>query len=120
LTIFIQSSFPAIEIPKTEIIALDKIIHIGIYGLLAALCYISLIHVEKDNFLSRRPFIWSAVITIIYGLSDEIHQHYVPNRSAEVQDWLADVIGILLMMLLINYYFKKRYILFGKELANGA
>jgi VanZ family protein len=75
---------------------------------------------DKSNFFSSSPYLWSAVLTIIYGITDEIHQYYVPNRSAEVQDWLADVIGILLMMLIIKYYLKKKYLLFGKEIVNGA
>lgn len=92
----------------------------GVFGLLAALCYISLIHIAEDNFFSSSPYLWSAVITIIYGITDEVHQYFVPNRSAEVQDWLADVIGILLMMIIIRIYLSKKYILFGRENKSGA
>jgi len=29
----------------------------------------------------------------IYGLSDEIHQKYVPGRSCDRRDWVADFLG---------------------------
>jgi VanZ family protein len=117
LTIFIQSSFPAVGLPQVEIISLDKVIHMGVFGLLTLLCYISIVHLQKENLFSDKPLIWSAVFCIIYGASDEIHQYFVPNRSAELQDWAADVAGIILACLLINYFLKKGFVLFKGSLA---
>lgn len=118
LIIFIQSSFPAIELPKVEFISADKLIHMGVYGLLTALCYVSLIHSEKQNIFSSKPILWSFIICTVYGASDEIHQYFVPNRSAEVQDWLADVGGVIMMILIIRYFLKRKYPLFARELVN--
>ena len=106
--IFVQSSFPAIELPEVEVISADKIAHMGVYGLLAVLCYISLIHLTENNTFSLSPFSWSFVIASLYGATDEIHQYYVPNRSSEIQDWLADVTGIVIMVLLIKFYLQYR------------
>jgi len=106
LIIFVQSSFPSITLPKVEIISADKIVHMGVYGLLAVLCYISLIHLTEKNTFSLSPFSWSFVIASLYGASDEVHQYYVPNRSAEVQDWIADVAGIVIAVLLIKFIFQ--------------
>ena len=33
------------------------------------------------------------VVATLYGISDEIHQHFVPLRQVEVRDILADAIG---------------------------
>lgn len=33
---------------------------------------------------------------LLYGISDEIHQSFVPNRTADALDLLADTIGALL------------------------
>jgi VanZ family protein len=118
LIIFIQSSFPAIELPKVEVISADKIVHMGVFGLLTMLCYISLIHIEKPNMFSAKPLMWSAIICILYGASDEIHQYFVPNRSSEVQDWLADVLGVIIAVLVIKYFLKNRFLLFKSSLAN--
>jgi VanZ family protein len=43
---------------------------------------------------TKRALIWASVIsTALYGLSDEIHQYFVPERSADPFDWMADAVG---------------------------
>ena len=37
----------------------------------------------------------SVVSASLYGISDEIHQSFVPFREAEVADVVADMIGAL-------------------------
>jgi len=110
----VQSSLPAIELPPVDIIGTDKLIHVGVYGLLAALCYISLIHVTKENVFTRSPVLWTAIIVILYGASDEYHQSFVIFRSAEVLDWVADAAGAIIMVVLIKYYLQNKYRLFGR------
>ena len=119
LIIFIQSSFPAVELPKVEFFSADKIVHMGVFGLLAALCFISLIHIQKENLFTGSAYLWTGIITILYGASDEIHQYFVPNRSSELQDWLADIAGIIIMLALIKLFLSKKMRLFKKEQTNG-
>lgn len=38
----------------------------------------------------------AALLTSLYGVTDELHQHYEVERTADVLDWLADTIGGLL------------------------
>ncbi len=49
--------------------------------------------------LPRRIDMWSAtiamLITVAYGATDEAHQMFVPGRSAEVFDLLADTGGAI-------------------------
>ncbi len=119
LVIFIQSSFPAVELPKVEFFSADKIVHAGVYGLLAALCFISLIHIKKENLFTGNVYLWTGIITILYGASDEIHQYFVPNRSSELQDWLADIAGVIVMLILIKVFLNKKMNLFRREQTNG-
>ncbi len=44
---------------------------------------------------------------ILYGLSDEIHQLYVPGRMFDILDILADSFGALLFIL--GYWFLRRF-----------
>lgn len=83
--------------------------------MLAAFCFISLIHLNKKNTFSGYAYIWTAVICIIYGATDEVHQYFVPNRSSEIQDWIADAAGVLIMLLLIRYYMKNKFKIFRSE-----
>jgi len=112
--IFIQSSFPAPQLPEIEIIGFDKLGHVGIYGLLAALCYVSIIHQDRFKILLEYPLIFAFLISALYGVSDEFHQYFVPNRDSELYDWLADVLGALLMVLLIRFYLRQKYSLFKR------
>lgn len=34
---------------------------------------------------------WSWIASAAYGLSDELHQRFVPGRDASIEDWLVDI-----------------------------
>lgn len=40
-----------------------------------------------------RRWWWVVVLAGLYGLTDEFHQRYVPGRTPDLRDVLADVIG---------------------------
>ena len=40
-----------------------------------------------------RAFLAALVIAILYGVSDEFHQSFVPNRNVDAMDVLVDAIG---------------------------
>jgi VanZ family protein len=71
---------------------LDKLIHMAIYVPLAFLSYLSL----NRSGLSRYLVISAFLIAGIYGITDEIHQSFVPGRDASMGDAVADFMGALL------------------------
>ena len=50
----------------------------------------------------------SAIIGTLYGLSDELHQSFVPGRDASIEDAAADAFGALLGSLALVLYFARR------------
>ncbi len=46
------------------------------------------------------------ILAIIYGISDEIHQLFVPGRFASTKDILINSFGILLTSLAYSNYIK--------------
>lgn len=40
-------------------------------------------------------------IVVLYGVVDEVHQIYVPGRSADVDDWVADAAGALFAVIIV-------------------
>ena len=89
--IFIQSSYPAPEsIPRLPHI--DKVLHFAAYAVLGALFLRALKTLRIKDRLRLAMFL-SIVLSSLYGISDEIHQHYVPFRSADAMDALADIFG---------------------------
>ncbi|OLN24250.1 hypothetical protein BTO30_01715 [Domibacillus antri] len=50
----------------------------------------------------------AAIFASFYGLADEIHQAFVPYRSATVIDAIKDVTGVLIAFTFVKYmYFEK-------------
>lgn len=39
----------------------------------------------------------------LYGISDELHQYYVPYRNADLMDVLADMFGSVCGVYFFNY-----------------
>jgi VanZ family protein len=42
-----------------------------------------------------RGTIVAVALGLLYGITDEIHQSFVPGRSCDVHDWYADAPGVL-------------------------
>ena len=112
LIIFAESSIQGDFYPKVDIFNADKILHVCIYGLLGLLCYISLIHLKPGNTFSNNPVMWTLIIGMLYGASDEFHQLFVPNRSCDFWDWVADAGGVILAVLVIKYFLSRKMKLF--------
>jgi len=108
LLIFIQSSIPGDELPKVEFQLNDKFIHAAIYFVLYILFFYSLKYQTKSIKLQRFSFEFALLFTVLYGISDEFHQYFVPNRSSEFNDVLADIAGALIGMAAVKYFLVNR------------
>ena len=106
--LFFQSSISQIPITDIGIDWFDKILHFVVFGILGFLMARSL---KYANFkqLNSNFVIWSIIICSIYGAMDEIHQLYVPGRFATVGDWVADVLGIIVFVLLYQKILSRRF-----------
>lgn len=102
LTIFFlssQSHLPVVSVIEFQ----DKIMHfLAFFGLgytMIRICFYK--RVSKLN---------SIVITIgvctIYGLSDEIHQTFVPNRVFDWADLFADFLGCATASLFASHFYR--------------
>ena len=91
LIIFIQSSYPSSQhIPDFDY--MDKLLHLAAYAVLGFLTFRAFMSFKND-FSTGAVILLSIVLASLYGASDEIHQHFVPYRSADLLDFLADCIG---------------------------
>lgn len=89
--IFIQSSRSAPEsIPAIPY--LDKLLHAGAYSLLSAL-FFRAYRTTRLKAYPARLALFSIFSAGLYGLSDEAHQYFVPERSAQLMDVFADFLG---------------------------
>ncbi|XQY91663.1 VanZ family protein [Metabacillus sp. HB246100] len=101
--IWTLSSFPAdaiVETPFSFDDLLKESLHLIEFAILYWLIAFAL---KAHNKWSERASIFAAIIAILYGLTDEIHQSFVPERSATIIDFVKDTTGVL-----ISYYVAKR------------
>ena len=91
LIFFISSRENPLRIPK-GLFEFDKILHIGTYGVWGLLCAAPVLR-SWPAISAVRLIVIVGIAGSLYGLSDEIHQAYVPRRQAAVGDLLADALG---------------------------
>jgi VanZ family protein len=92
----------------TEDKLFNKTAHVAVYAVLTWLWWRAL--------SSQRQAVWPVLgaalaLTILYGISDEMHQYFVPGRHARVADVLFDTSGGLAMALLLRrfYWFRTKF-----------
>ena len=82
--------------------SLDVIIKKGAHITEYAILYFLLFRAFQSLMVTRRALIVSAVIAVLYSISDEYHQTFVPFREGTVRDVFIDSIGIFLMYLILR------------------
>ena len=87
----IQGVFPKIHIDMASLgFAVRKLAHFLCYLVLGLLVLNAL---KQCGVHGYKRIILSAVICILYAVSDEIHQLYVPGRGGQIRDVLIDCSG---------------------------
>jgi VanZ family protein len=103
LLIFWQSSGP-LPVQTPSLPGLDKLAHAVVYALLAFLAaraFATLPLRATARGVSGAAVLFAA----LYGLSDEVHQAFVPGRTADIWDLAADLAGALAGAFL---YYRRR------------
>jgi VanZ family protein len=98
-TIFFLSSLPGDSFSLPDIIDIDKVLHALVYGVLALTV---LFAIHEDRYL-RNPWLASllgVLFCLLFGISDEYHQSFVPYRTPSVSDLVADTIGAVIVVSL--------------------
>jgi len=102
--IFYLSHQPGLQTPML-FSGQDKVLHAAVYAVLGLLLLAA--QPRQTQGYSWRQMGISVLIASLYGLSDEIHQHFVPGRSPEVLDWAADSAGALIAVSLLAWLSRK-------------
>ena len=72
---------------------MDKVVHFLTFGLITLLLWIAM--------LRGRPWLLVLIVACI-GAADEIHQMFLPGRSAGLDDFAFDFAGACVMTLLLS------------------
>jgi len=73
----------------------DKVVHLAEYAVLGLLVARALLRTDPARRRGR-AFALAAAMAGAYGLTDELHQAFVPERAFEVGDLAADAAGAAL------------------------
>jgi VanZ family protein len=105
--IAIATSTPGQNLPPSPLPHFDLAVHFGIYGVLAFLLYRAL---HYGTRLGTLGWAWlvAFALTQSYGILDEIHQLWIPNRSCTFGDALADGIGAVLGVWVFFFWVVRR------------
>ncbi len=94
LILWVVVTFLLTSIPNPQfnvpILYSDKIAHSVFYGVMGFLCALWRRECGRPaNRASLAGFLFVALV----GAVDEVHQYWIPGRSMEFFDWLADAAG---------------------------
>ena len=103
--IWFLSSRP-ISVPLIWFPHRDKVVHIVEYAILGALAARA-IHGSMLITL-RAALTWGFAWSVGWGALDELHQAFVPKRSADLLDLAADVVGASLGVMGYRGFTRKR------------
>lgn len=92
-----------------------KLAHFTLY-MIGGILNLNLVNEYKERMKYTK--ITSIIIGVTYAITDELHQCFVPGRSAEIRDVYIDSLGILLGVLIMSglKLFKNRMIKCEKEI----
>lgn len=76
----------------------DKFFHLLLYGILALSLNFALNF--RTIYLFRFNIQLGAIIVLIFAFLEEISQYFIPSRSFDLYDLLADVIGVILFSMI--------------------
>jgi VanZ family protein len=79
--------------------------HFVEYTVLAALLWLAL---RNTPALARRAAPIAFVVAVLYAISDEFHQSFVPGRHSDVRDVLVDAAGALAALLLLRWWVSRK------------
>jgi hypothetical protein len=103
-------SFSSLAFVKTKEFLLwdfiaKKSAHLLEYFIFSLLLYRAL--KNSSDLSQKRSLVFSMLILIIYAISDEFHQSFIPGREPRIRDVAIDSLGGLLGLWLIRFKLAK-------------
>jgi VanZ family protein len=81
----------------------DVVGHFTVYAMLAVLVWWAF-----RGAGVRRPLLWVLAATVLYSITDEFHQSFVPNRHPDVFDLATDFVGAVTALLIVWWLSARR------------
>jgi VanZ family protein len=106
IILFIATTIPGKSLPPIGVS--DKINHLVAYFILTVMLDLTFLAQQSIDILRRYSVQFAILTAAVYGIIDEIHQSFIPGRSCDFYDWIADIIGASLTFFVYKYFFKPK------------
>lgn len=88
--------------------ATDRFIKEALHLIEFAILYVLfVVALAANHKLTGAVSLTAAIIAGLYGIIDELHQSFVPARSATLIDAIKDIVGVLAVYFHIQYHYFK-------------
>lgn len=105
--ILIVSSIPNLKTPELGFENQDKLYHFIEYSIFSVLLFFALLNSQRD-FLRKNVLQISLLIGASFGILDELHQKFIPGRTADILDFTADFVGVALIQVCFWFYHRRK------------
>ena len=106
IAIFIQSSISKLATPDLGFKSQDKLAHLVEFAILAFLLTKAFFYYPNAQW-RKKWYLLTLLVGGFYAVFDETHQFFVPGRTADLYDVLADVIGVLIVITIYRFFKNK-------------
>jgi len=103
--IFFLSSLSSLPTQTIDLPFLDKTGHLFEYFILGFLICRALRNTQK-KITRKKTFFLTILFCLLYGISDEVHQLFIPQREFEFYDIIADVSGAILSQIIYGKHYE--------------
>jgi VanZ family protein len=103
--IFAFSSQPNLRFVADDVLdfVVRKVGHMGVFGILAALVWFALARTALP-----RPWAGAFAVTVLYAITDELHQGLVAGRHPSPVDVGIDAAGALIVIAVVLFVLRTR------------
>jgi VanZ family protein len=112
MVIFIFSSRPEVGVEQ-YFYGQDKVMHFVIYGIHTFLCLLTLC--DKILLLKFIQYFLALILSVSYGIFNEIYQYFIPEREFSFGDILANSLGIITFLILVYTFQNKKQKKYSKR-----
>jgi VanZ family protein len=91
---------------KKGIIPFSIIYHFVIFFLFS---FFLCMTIKGNRKIKVKDILIVLLVSLIYAISDEIHQSFIPGRDASIKDILTDLTGSITSMIIVHLYSRKKH-----------
>lgn len=106
VAIFLLSAIPSypVDLTSQQYNLVSLIFHLVLYAILT---WFFIRAFMSSGIPVKKSLAYGFLSAIIYGITDEFHQYFVPGRKAHLSDWLFDVVGAMIIFYFYKYKSRK-------------